>query len=113
MAEKLAAGAKQVARGVQALLAPDLKEIKGELRGIHSQIESTNVSLTAKMEAANTRIDEMDRRHAVQFEALRNELRGLSEKIDIQIRGLAEKVDYAPRIAVIEEKLRELEKQAK
>jgi hypothetical protein len=41
----------------------------------------------------------MDKRNSVQFESLRTEFRGLSEK-----------VIYASRIAVIEEKLKELEK---
>ncbi len=68
----MASKVKEGLSGVERLLLPRLNSIDGELKSINTRIDSVN-----------TRIDEMDKRNGIQFESLGNEMRGLSEKVDL------------------------------
>jgi phage host-nuclease inhibitor protein Gam len=70
--KRLATKVKEAAGAVERILLPRLNSIDGELKSINTRIDSVN-----------TRIDEVDKRNGIQFEAMRNELRGLSEKVSL------------------------------
>jgi hypothetical protein len=61
----MASKVKEGLSAVERLLLPRLNSIDGELKSL------------------NTKVEEMDKRNAIQFESLRNEIRGLSEKVDL------------------------------
>jgi hypothetical protein len=63
---------REAVGSVERILLPRLNTIDGELRSINTRIDSVN-----------TRIDEMDKRNGIQFEAIGNEIRPLSGKIDL------------------------------
>ncbi len=68
----MAARVKDAVGAVERILLPRLNSIDGELKTMNTRIDSVN-----------TRIDEMDKRSGIQFGAIGNEIRALSEKIDL------------------------------
>jgi hypothetical protein len=68
----MATKVKEAVGSVERILLPRLNSIDGELKSINTRIDSVN-----------TRIDEMDKRNVIQFEAIGNEIRALSEKVDL------------------------------
>ena len=103
MAEKLAAGATKIIKGVQAVLTPDLVEIKGDLKALSIQVS------------------EMDKRHTEGMNSLKNELRAeirtvdtkLETKIDAvqqSVQELGKSLEFAQRLSVVEAKLKEIER---
>jgi chromosome segregation ATPase len=82
----------------QRFLAPELSEIKGELRAINARIDSLNT----KIDATNTRIDEMDRR-------LGGSIQEMDRRLSSEIQGLRELVNLAQRMTIVEAKLKEQE----
>ena len=68
----MATKVKEAASVVERILLPRLNSIDGELKSINT-----------RMDSVNTRIDEMDKRNEVNLGAIRNEIRGLSEKVDL------------------------------
>lgn len=68
----MATKVKGVVGSVERVLLPRLNSIDGELKSINTRIDSVN-----------TRIDEMDKRIGIQFEGIRNDIRALSEKVDL------------------------------
>jgi hypothetical protein len=68
----MATKVKEAASAVERILLPRLNSIDGELKSINTRIDSVN-----------TRIDEMDKRNEVNLAAIRNEIRALSEKVDL------------------------------
>jgi hypothetical protein len=57
----------------------ELKSINTRIDAVHTRIEGVDT----RIGAVHTRIDEMDKRRAIQFESIRNEMEGLSEKVDL------------------------------
>jgi uncharacterized protein YicC (UPF0701 family) len=79
----MATKVKQAMGSVERILLPRLNSIDGELRSINTRIDSGHASISTRIDSVNTRIDEMDKRNGIQFDAVRNEIRALSEKVDL------------------------------
>jgi len=62
---------REAVGSVEMILLPRLNSIDGELRSLNTRIDSVH-----------TRIDEMDKRNDIRFEAISNEIRTVSEKVD-------------------------------
>jgi hypothetical protein len=62
---------REAVSSVERILLPRLNSIDGELKSINTRIDSVH-----------TRIDEMDKRNEIRFEAIRNEIRAVSEKVE-------------------------------
>lgn len=77
-----------VKKAIQALLAPDIQEIKGELKAVNTRIDGIEKRFDYLEQAINTRFDALDRR----FDQT-------NEKIDNLVRQL----NLEQRIAKIEE----------
>ncbi len=94
MAEKaISSSLGTLKRAVQLALGPDLDairrdlaDLKGEVKVIGVKQDEMDKRLNGKMEEMDKRLngkmEEMDKRNTVQFESIRSELRGLSEKVD-------------------------------
>lgn len=67
----MAARMRDAVSSVERILLPRLNSIDGELKSINTRIDSVH-----------TRIDEIDKRNDIRFEAIRNEIRAVSEKIE-------------------------------
>jgi hypothetical protein len=68
----VAARVREAVGSVERILLPRLNSIDGELKSFNTRIDSVSL-----------RIDEMDKRNGIQFEAIGNEVRALSGKIDL------------------------------
>ena len=90
---------KGAAGSSERLLLLRLNSIDGELKSINTRIDSLD-----------TRIDSLD----TKMDAIKNELRweigSNMNEIRTEIRALGEKVDILPRLAVLEAKMKELER---
>jgi hypothetical protein len=81
MAEKvIGSSLGTLKKAVQLALGPDLETIKKDLADLKSEVRVIGVKQDEMDKRLNTRIEEMDKRNSVQFESLRNEVRGLSER---------------------------------
>jgi hypothetical protein len=104
MAEKAAGGSLgTLKKAIQLALGPDLETIKRDLADIKnevkiigarqeemdkrlsSQIGELDLRLNSRMDEMDkrlsTQIGELDKRNTIQFESIRGDLRGLSEKV--------------------------------
>ena len=101
MASKL----KAAAGSFERILLPRLNSIDGEIKALNTKIDATN-----------TRIDSTKSELRTEISAMKNELRAemTSNKNEIKsdIRALSEKVDILPRLAVLEARIKELEKRS-
>ena len=86
----MAAKVKGAVGSVERILLPRLNSIDGELKSINTRIDSLNTRIDSEMKSIITRIDsvrtiigEMDKRNGIQFEAVGNGIRALSEKVDL------------------------------
>jgi len=86
----MAAKVKDALGSVERILLPRLNSIDGELKSINARIDSVNTRMDSEMksigtriDSVHTRIDEMDKRNGIQFEAIGNEIRALSVKVDL------------------------------
>jgi len=68
----MATKVKEAVGSVERLLLPRLNSIDGELK-----------SITTRIDSVHTRVDEMDKRNGIQFDGIRNQVRGLSEKVNL------------------------------
>jgi hypothetical protein len=68
----MAARVSEAVGSVESILLPRLNSIDGELKSINTRIDSVS-----------TRIDAMDKRNGIQFEAIGNEMRAISGRIDL------------------------------
>jgi hypothetical protein len=67
----MAARVRDAVSSVERILLPRLNSIDGELKSINTRIDSVH-----------TRIDEIDKRNDIRFEAIKSEIRTVSEKVD-------------------------------
>jgi archaellum component FlaC len=79
----MATKVKEAAGAVERILLPRLNSIDGELRSINTRIDSVHTRVDEMDKRLTIKIDEMDKRNGIQFETVRNEIRGLSEKVDL------------------------------
>ena len=71
---------------MERILLPRLNSIDGELKSINTRIDSVDTTIGAvntRIDSVHTRIDEMEKRNSIQFDAIRGEIRGLSEKVEL------------------------------
>jgi hypothetical protein len=59
-----------------------LKSFGTAIEAVNSRIDEVSRSVNTRVDSANARIYEMHKRNTVLFDEVRNEIRGLSEKLD-------------------------------
>ena len=83
MAEKAVGGSLgTLKKAIQLALGPDLETIKKDLTDLKNEVRVIGVKQEEMDKRLNNRIEEMDKRNTIQFESLRGDVRGLSEKVD-------------------------------
>jgi archaellum component FlaC len=63
-----------------------IEGVDTRIEGVDTRIEGVDTRIEGvdtRIDAVHTRIDEMDKRHTIQFESIRNEMRGLAEKMGL------------------------------
>ena len=66
----MATTVRQAVGPVERILLPCLNSIDGELRAINTGIDSEMKSINTRIDSVHMRIDEMDKRYGIQFEAI-------------------------------------------
>lgn len=112
MAEKVAASLATVRKAVSAIVSPDLSEIKTELKLVKGKIEATNSKIDEMDKRLTGRIDEMDKRLTGGIESLRHELRAEIKSVDTKVGEIDKKLDIDRRMLVMETRMKELEKRS-
>jgi hypothetical protein len=83
MAEKVVAGSLgTLKKAIQLALGPDLETIKKDLADLKNEVKVIGVRQEEMDKRLNTQAGEMEKRNTIQFESLRGDVRGLSEKVD-------------------------------
>jgi len=90
----MATKVKEAAGVVERILLPRLNSIDGELKSINTRIDSVDRS-----------IGELDKRLTSKIDSNHSEIK-------TELRALHEKVNLLPRMAVLEAKMKELEKRS-
>ena len=84
-----------VKKGIQDFLAPDIKEIKGELKAI-------NVRLDAMEKNTDTRFNAMGKNTDTRFQAIEEKLTSRFNGIDQRFDDLIERLELDRRIEKLE-----------
>jgi len=99
----MASKVKGAVGSVERILLPRLNSIDGELKSINTRIDSAEKSLGTRIDATDAKIDSMK-------SELRTEMASNKNEIKTELRALQEKVDILPRLAVLEAKMKDLER---
>lgn len=82
---------------IKRLTAPEIREIVRE-------------ELSAGIRPLEVKIEEMDKRLSGEIVSVRNEIREMDKRLSGEIASLRSELQYAPKVAVLEAKVTELEK---
>jgi hypothetical protein len=89
-------------------------KVKGAIGSVERVLLPRLNSIDGDLKVVNTRIDALDAKMDTKIDSLKVELRAemTSNKNEIkaEIRALSEKVDILPRLAVLEAKMKEMER---
>jgi hypothetical protein len=99
----MASKVKGAIGSVERILLPRLNSIDGELKSINTKIDTGEKSVNTRIDTIDTKIDSMK-------SELRTEMTSNKNEIKTEIRALNEKVDILPRLAVLEAKMKDLER---
>jgi archaellum component FlaC len=94
---------KKVPGWAEQVLFPKLNSIERELKAIHTRINSIEKSVGELDKRLSQRMDLM-------HSELKAEIRSAQTELKADIRVINEKVDVLPRLAVLEAKMKELER---
>ena len=90
---------------MERILLPRLNSIDGELKAINTKIDSNEKAQGARFEAMDAKIDSIK-------SELRTEMASNKNELKTELKALQEKMDYLPRLAVLEAKMKELERKS-
>jgi hypothetical protein len=96
----------QIKKAFQDIIAPEIHELRGEIRRVDQKIDGVDDRLGVKIDALDNKIDNMDVRLTVKIDALRTEvvaeLRRVDNRIDSLDRELRTAIDIRERLAALE-----------
>ncbi|RLG29983.1 hypothetical protein DRN97_11115 [Methanosarcinales archaeon] len=113
---------------IERLLLPKLNEITGEIKAIHTRIDSVERDIAsldnkvdvridslrkemlAKFESVDAKVTALDNKVDVKFESLRNEMISKFDAVDFRFDSLEARIPVMEKMAEFEVRLAELEK---
>jgi chromosome segregation ATPase len=100
--------AEKIPGWIERILLPELSELKGEIKVVNAKIEGVGERLEAKIdsldEKLSAKIDGLEGRMQGELKAVHTEIKRLDDKVD----ALEQRTDMTQRLAVVEERFREL-----
>ena len=82
----------QVKKALQDVIAPELHEIRGEVRRLDQKIDGVDARLTSKLDSLDQKIDTVDARLSTRFGALDNKIDNMNERLTARIDSLRNEV---------------------
>jgi len=96
----------QIKKAFQDIVAPEIHELRGEIRRLDQKIENVDARLTLKIGSLDEKIDNLDARLTTKIDALRTEVVAELRRVDNRIDGLDREVrtaiDIRERLAALE-----------
>ena len=103
----------QLKKALQDIIAPELHEIRGDIRALDQKLSGDVRSLDQKIGGLSQKIDGVDARLTVKIESLRTEtvsmkgellaeIRRVDNRIDAMDRDLRTAIDIRERLAALE-----------
>ena len=100
--------AEKIPGWLERILLPQLNELKGDVKVVNAKIEGVGERLEAKIDGLDeklaARIDALEGRMQGEFKAVHAEIMRLDGRID----ALEQRTDLAQRVAIVEERFKEL-----
>jgi hypothetical protein len=100
--------AEKIPGWIERILLPELSELKGEVKVVNAKIEGVGERLEAKIDSLDeklaAKIDGLEGRVQGELKAVHAEIKRLDDKID----ALEQRTDLTQRLAVVEERFKEL-----
>ena len=100
--------AEKIPGWLERVLLPRLSELKGDVKVVNAKIEWVGEKLEAKIDGLDqklaARIDALEGRMEGEFKAVHAEITRLDGRID----ALEQRTDLTQRLAVVEERFKEL-----
>jgi len=100
--------AEKIPGWIERILLPELSELKGEIKVVNAKIEGVGERLEAKIDSLDeklaAKIDGLEGRMQGELKAVHTEIKRLDDKID----ALEQRTDLTKRMAVVEERFKEL-----
>src|SRR5262245_65513 len=96
----------QIKKAFQDVVAPEIHELRGEIRRLDQKIENVDARLTLKIGSLDEKIDNLDARLTTKIDSLRTEVVAELRRVDNRIDGLDREVrtaiDIRERLAALE-----------
>ena len=96
----------QVKKAFQDIIAPEIHELRGEIRRLDQKIDDVDARLNIKLGALDNKIDNMDQRLTIKIDGFRSEMVSEMRRLDSRIDGLDREVrtaiDIRERLAALE-----------
>ena len=103
----------QIKKAFQDIVAPEIHELRGEIRRLDQKIDGVDARLNIRLDALDNKIDNVDQRLTAKLDALRTEtvsmkgeliaeIRRLDTRMDGMDRELRTAIDIRERLAVLE-----------
>lgn len=101
--------ATRVPGWLERVLLPQMNELKGEIRALDARLGGFESKVEGEFKSVHSEIRRLDEKTDSSDKRLETKIDALDKKLEIRIDALDKKVDVTQRVAVIEEKMRELE----
>jgi len=103
----------QIKKAFQDIVAPEIHELRGEIRRLDQKIDGVDARLNIRLDALDNKIDNVDQRLTAKLDALRTEtvsmkgeliaeIRRLDTRMDGMDRELRTAIDIRERLAALE-----------
>ena len=90
----------QIKKAFQDVIAPELHELRGEIRRLDQRVESVDhkidgvdARMGARLDALHDKIDGVDARMGVRLGALDGKIDGVDERLGVRLQSLDDKID--------------------
>src|SRR3970040_654848 len=87
----------QIKKAFQDIVAPEIHELRGEIRRLDQKIDGVDARLNIRLDALDNKIDNLDQRLTAKLDALRTETVSMKGELIAEIRRLDTRMDGMDR----------------
>ena len=82
----------QIKTAFQDIVAPEIHELRGEIRRLDQKIDGVDVRLTTRLDSLDQKIDTAGARFSTRFDALDNKIDNMDERLTAKLDSLRNEV---------------------
>ena len=101
--------ATRVPGWLERVLLPQMNELKGEIKALAARVGGFESKVEGEFRAVHSEIKRVDEKIESSDKRLDTRIDALDKKLEIRMDSLDKRMDVTQRVAVTEEKMRELE----